>query len=275
MKNEIWSPKFIAFLVCFSIGVGIVTGIIITAHHFGKMGGKAFPVFILTMAAGGLIAGIIKYLVDKRRGINTTTSKLTLAVTLCVMIGLLIGAGIGLISYHYFLKPNVYEISNVSYKVGGCERAKSEKLFSVSYDEQNKTLNAEVWVNCCGVEVVVEKEGSTYKILEKQYGELCRCVCKRKVTIFNVSKEAEIRFLDKDGNSFILTPSVEFCGWSSYGKCNSNEDCITNGCSAQICRSRFEEPIITICEWKKCYEASKYRVTCKCIEGKCQWVREQ
>jgi len=78
---------------------GIVTGTIITAHHFGKMGGRAFPEFIFCATAGALIASIIKYLVDKRRGINTTTSKLTLAVSLCVIVGLLSGAGIG---YHYF-----------------------------------------------------------------------------------------------------------------------------------------------------------------------------
>ena len=84
---------------------GIVTGIIITAHHFGKTGGRAFPVFILTMAAGALIGGITKYLVDKRRGIiNTTTSKLTLAVSLCVIVGLLIGAGIG---YHYLSQTTI------------------------------------------------------------------------------------------------------------------------------------------------------------------------
>ena len=105
MKTKNWTQ--IIVLVGGILG-GIVTGIIITAHHFGKTEGRIFPVFILTMAAGGLIVGIIKYLVDKCKGINTTTSKLTLAVGLCVIVGLLIGAGIG---YHYFLKPQlaVYE----------------------------------------------------------------------------------------------------------------------------------------------------------------------
>jgi len=83
MKMETKNWKQIIVLVSGIFG-GIVTGIIITAHHFGKTEGKIFPVFILTMAAGASIAGIIKYLVDKRRGINTTTSKLTLAVSLCV-----------------------------------------------------------------------------------------------------------------------------------------------------------------------------------------------
>ena len=93
MKAKTKNWKQIIVLVG-GILVGIVTGIIITAHHFGKTGGRAFPVFILTMAAGALIAGITKYLVDKRKGINT--SKLTLTVELCVIVGLLIGAGIGI-----------------------------------------------------------------------------------------------------------------------------------------------------------------------------------
>lgn len=165
--------------------------------------------------------------------------------------------------------------STVSYKVSDCEVEFPEHGKPlVSYDKQNKIINAEVWVNCCGVEVKVEKEGSTYKILEKQYGELCRCMCKRRVTIFNVSGKAKVEFLDKDGNSFILTPSVEFCGWSTYGKCNSDEDCIRAGCSGQVCQSNFEENIITTCEWLECYDARKYNVACKCVDGKCQWVRK-
>jgi len=167
-------------------------------------------------------------------------------------------------------------ISTVPYKVGGCEReieVGGQRLFSTNYDKRNKILSAEVWVNCCGVEVKVEKEGSTYKILEKQYGELCRCMCKRRVTIFNVSKEAKVEFLDKDGNSFVLTPHVEFCGWSTYGKCSNHEDCVRTGCSSQVCQSKFEKKIVTTCEWRECYDAKKYGVRCGCFMGRCQWLR--
>ena len=93
VKIKKWTQ--IVVLVSCILG-GIVAGIIITAYHFGKTEGRIFPVVILPMAVGALIAGIIKYLVDKRRGINTTTSKLTLTVSLCVIVGLLIGAGIGI-----------------------------------------------------------------------------------------------------------------------------------------------------------------------------------
>jgi len=93
MKTKNW--KQIIVLIGGILG-GIVTGIIITAHYLGKTEGRIFPVAILTMVVGALIASIVKYSVDKRRGINTTTSKLTLTVSLCVIVGLLIGASIGL-----------------------------------------------------------------------------------------------------------------------------------------------------------------------------------
>lgn len=166
--------------------------------------------------------------------------------------------------------PNV-----LTYKVGDCERGiKGNGIRLIDYDEQSKILNVEVWVNCCGVNIKVEKDGTTYKILEKQFGELCRCMCKRKVTVFNVSEEAKIDFLDKDGNSYILSPYLKFCGWSSYGKCNNNRDCIADGCSGQVCKSKFEEQMITSCEWLDCYDAKKFNVACKCIDGRCQWVRK-
>ena len=99
MKNK----KQIAALVGCILG-GIVVGAITVAHYLGKTEGKTFPMFIFTMAFGTLIAGVVKYLIDKRRGINATTSKLTLTVILCVIVGLLIGAGIG---YHYFSQTTI------------------------------------------------------------------------------------------------------------------------------------------------------------------------
>ena len=65
----------------------------------------------------------------------------------------------------------------------------------------------------------------------------------------------------------------EFCGWSTYGKCSSDLDCMTGGCSSQVCQSKKEEPIITTCEWRDCYNAKIYGIACKCIENKCQWTK--
>lgn len=163
-------------------------------------------------------------------------------------------------------------IKGLNYKVEECSVGfEPEKI--VEYD--GRTLVAYVTVNCCGVDIAVEKEGNVYKIVEKQYGELCRCMCTRKVTIYDVPIGAKVVFINKDGVSRILTPYVNtagFCGWSTYGKCSSDYDCVTGGCSGQVCQSKFEEPVGTTCEWFECYDADKYGVACRCVDGKCQWV---
>ncbi|MFN3803555.1 MAG: eight-cysteine-cluster domain-containing protein [Pyrobaculum sp.] len=64
---------------------------------------------------------------------------------------------------------------------------------------------------------------------------------------------------------------TEFCGWSTGGKCVTDLDCVVDGCSGQVCRSTYEDPVITTCEWKECYNAERYGVRCRCIEGRCRW----
>lgn len=67
------------------------------------------------------------------------------------------------------------------------------------------------------------------------------------------------------------TPKENFCGSSTYGKCISNSDCKTGGCSGQICQSTKEAGAITTCEWKDCYDHSKYELECQCVNKQCQW----
>ena len=49
--------------------------------------------------------------------------------------------------------------------------------------------------------------------------------------------------------------------------------CITGGCSGQVCQPKNEEPAITTCEWRDCYDETKYGFECKCVDNKCQWVK--
>ena len=65
-----------------------------------------------------------------------------------------------------------------------------------------------------------------------------------------------------------------FCGSSTYGGCSSDLDCIAGGCSGRVCQSKNEEPIITTCEWKDCYDDTKYGVTCGCVNNKCLWYKK-
>ncbi len=65
-----------------------------------------------------------------------------------------------------------------------------------------------------------------------------------------------------------------FCGSFTYGGCSSDLDCLTGGCSGQVCQSKNEELIITTCEWKDCYDDTKYGVTCGCVNNKCLWYKK-
>ena len=64
-----------------------------------------------------------------------------------------------------------------------------------------------------------------------------------------------------------------FCGVSTYGECVSDSECKAGGCSSQICQSTEEEEVFTTCEYRECYNASKYNLKCKCFSNRCQWTQ--
>jgi len=69
-----------------------------------------------------------------------------------------------------------------------------------------------------------------------------------------------------------IPPTDEkFCGYSSKGPCNKNKDCLTGGCSGQVCHSNTEKMAITTCEYRECYDERKYGLSCKCVDGECMW----
>lgn len=71
-------------------------------------------------------------------------------------------------------------------------------------------------------------------------------------------------------NRLVFPDLKNFCGVDTLGSCNSNNDCMASGCSAQICQSKFEKPLVTTCEWKSCY-SQYYGAECGCVANKCQW----
>ncbi len=81
------------------------------------------------------------------------------------------------------------------------------------------------------------------------------------------------------GNCYIMEsypPQIrcvgeEFCGWSTNGECSDDSECRAGGCSAQVCESINEKPSVTICDWRDCYDAETYGLSCGCVQGKCQW----
>ncbi|MBI5228974.1 eight-cysteine-cluster domain-containing protein [Candidatus Micrarchaeota archaeon] len=77
--------------------------------------------------------------------------------------------------------------------------------------------------------------------------------------------EFRIRFFS------VTTTTLGFCGSSTYGRCSSNANCTTGGCSGQVCQSRTEESVVTTCEWRECFDETKYGLSCKCVSGGCKW----
>jgi len=66
---------------------------------------------------------------------------------------------------------------------------------------------------------------------------------------------------------------AQFCGSSTKGKCTTNTDCITGGCSGQVCQSSSEESIVSTCEYQDCYDAQKFGLACQCSNQQCQWAK--
>jgi eight-cysteine-cluster-containing protein len=77
-------------------------------------------------------------------------------------------------------------------------------------------------------------------------------------------------------NSLSITARNEerfFCGKSTLGACQTDADCIKGGCSGQVCQSKNEESAVTTCEYRSCYDSTKYNINCVCIKNRCMWNR--
>ena len=91
---------------------------------------------------------------------------------------------------------------------------------------------------------------------------------------FEIGKE-EIESIGVEFSELFDNDVSGFCGWSTYGRCSSDVECITGGCSGQVCQSVHEKPVGTTCEWRDCYNSEEYGVYCGCANGMCQWKKEQ
>jgi len=77
---------------------------------------------------------------------------------------------------------------------------------------------------------------------------------------------------DKDNKTGEVIEAPEgFCGQSTLGACASDSDCVTDGCSGQVCRAKKEGSATTTCEFRECYKPELYNLGCGCLGKKCQW----
>jgi len=65
----------------------------------------------------------------------------------------------------------------------------------------------------------------------------------------------------------------EYYGSSTYGACDCGCDCVVDGCNGEICRSKDEEGISTICSIPDKPLPSDLGYSCICKDSKCQWTK--
>lgn len=160
----------------------------------------------------------------------------------------------------------------LDYSIEGCGNTKYYD--HVGYELSGKTLKAYIMRNCCSDEIKVEKTGEEYRIVEiDRDGKICKCNCMSTVEIRNVEeKNVKVIFVDFGGGEKVLEKLNQFCGWSTYAKCETDADCVKTGCSGQVCAGRGEK-VYTTCEWKFCYNSTEFGMKCGCYDGKCQWAQ--
>ena len=69
------------------------------------------------------------------------------------------------------------------------------------------------------------------------------------------------------------TANEKFCGWSTFGNCSTDSECIRGGCNGEVCQSEFEEKVLTRCDDRDCYNPNFYSLSCLCVGKECQWVK--
>ncbi len=229
------------------------------------------------------------------------------------------------------------------YVVRGCENSRGETRGLENYENGegrediivnvfNNTITVVhylVYFCCAKIKAEARKNDSEIIILERNTGDICRCLCdytvhmrignlepktytlkiygvefskgethikprllwKGTVNLKNKNRESGvIPSLGKvmDNTSTTAPPNPEqgkvpittnengsggFCGWSTGGRCSSDSECYVSGCSAQVCQSVHEKPVITTCEVRPCYDSAKYGMACRCVDGKCMWTK--
>lgn len=249
-------------------------------------------------------------------------------------------------------QPNI-QTPKLEFVVSGCEDKNEEVYENIrgGIQQENVEINVEEnyvklkhhlkYVCCAKVVVKFEKIGNVIKLIEKNEGDMCRCICEYDVEskvgpltngrytieLYGVEfedmpgeklfeKEIVVGeenigipnpasvFCEKNGGRVVIRKDTEgneygvcvfddgkecdewaffrgeckkdgvkegFCGTSTKGRCSSDDECIVSGCSSQVCQSKYEEAIITTCEYKECYDAVKYDMKCGCKKEGCIW----
>lgn len=64
-----------------------------------------------------------------------------------------------------------------------------------------------------------------------------------------------------------------YYGQSTYGFCENDDDCFISGCNSEICQSKSEEILHSICIVPEKPTPKQLGYECKCLHLKCQWSK--
>lgn len=123
------------------------------------------------------------------------------------------------------------------------------------------------------LKVLIENDGNMYTLL------LVIMSFSLILVVFSHSIYADVSgnenmgpFANGNSGFFGSIGEDNFCGISTEGPCEYDSECITGGCSGQVCESRKNDPLITSCMEQDCQIAENYNLRCRCIEKGCQWI---
>jgi eight-cysteine-cluster-containing protein len=71
----------------------------------------------------------------------------------------------------------------------------------------------------------------------------------------------------------LVPPEDEYYGYSTFGTCSSDSDCVVNGCNAEICGNKSDENISSICIAPNQPLPSELGYQCKCVQAMCEWEK--
>lgn len=161
--------------------------------------------------------------------------------------------------YSMLLKPSLIDYSCI---IGSCSTVEKDRAIAENYI----------------VSSIQYREFGGSSLVEKNFSSIAGG---HEFSYYFESSSQNIRGFDVvisvesgsvESSSFIEILKEGFCGRSTMSYCVNDLDCVKGGCSGSICQAKADEQVLTTCEYKECYSAEIYGLSCRCTEGKCQWA---
>jgi eight-cysteine-cluster-containing protein len=72
---------------------------------------------------------------------------------------------------------------------------------------------------------------------------------------------------------FAPAPPKPYYGWFTAGACTEDNDCIVSGCNDEICQSKTEQSLVSVCIVPDKPLPPQLGYQCRCLNGACKWTK--